>query len=253
MNPRFVLQMLSTSAGILLFAQATLGVELTPYLRATPQGQPKSDIGVDFAADALDLRGIITTNRIGATTQVMPQLVSSLAVASDLKFETRATFANWNENAGSTGDAIETKLTARSVLPMLAEIEGLVRRDAAGESRRKLGLKMNDATVPSFLSQPIVLKANATIEQVATGNSPSTLLTGIEAALVQKSASNSADNRIGFKYTTTTGATEYQRQAAAFSRSWAQNNVLRLGVEYELMHEAANLQSTFRFTWRGFF
>jgi hypothetical protein len=183
----------------------------------------------------------------------MPQLVSSFAIAPDLKFETRATFTDWNQKTASNRDAIETRLTARSVLPMLAEVEGLVRRDAAGESRRKLRFKMREATVPSFLYEPVTLKANATIEQVAVGNSPNALLTGVEAALVQASASATTFNQVGLKYTTRTGVTEYQRQAAAFSRSWAQNDVLRLGVEYELMHEATNLQSTFRFTWKGFF
>ena len=252
MNPRFMLQFLCTATGVVLVTTSAFGAGLTPYLQATSHGQPNSDIGLALGADALDLRGAITTKRVGGATLVMPQIASSFALAPDVKFETRATFTNWNDSSRS-GHAIETKLTAHSILPLLAEIEGLVSRDAGGESHHRLGFKMNETTVSSFLSEPIVLKANATIEQVAVGNSPSTLLKGVEAALVRKSASSNSDNRIGFKYTTKTGATEYQRQATAFSHSWAQNDVLRLGVEYELMNEAANLQSTFRFTWKGLF
>lgn len=234
---------------------SALSAELTPYLRATSQGQPKSDLGVDFGASALDLSGVITTKRIGDATLIMPQLISSLSLAPDVKFETRATFTNWNDSAGSKGDAIETTLTAHSVLPLLAEIQGRMSRDAAGESHHALHFRMNETAVPLFLflSEPLVLRANATIEQVAVGKAPGTLSKGIEAALVQKSAANNSNNSIGFKYTTKTGATEYQRQAAAFSHSWAQNDVLRLGIEYELLNEATNLQSTFRFTWKGFF
>ena len=229
-----------------------MAVDFAPYLRATQQGQPNSDLGVDFTAHALDLRGTITTKRLGMATLVTPQFVSSFAVAPDLKLETRATFTNWNARAGPTSNAIETKLTARSGLPMLAEIEGLMQRSAAGESHRKLDFKMREARVPSFLSDPILLKANATIEQVELGDSPSTLLTGIEAALVQQSASD-GNNRLRLNYTTASGTTEHQRQAAAFSRSWVQNNVLRLGLEYELLREAAIVQGTLRFTWQGYF
>lgn len=257
MATKFALQMLgqvlAAVAGLAMFAQPAMSVELNPYLSATKQGQPKGDAGVNFVADALNLRGAITTNRAGAETLVMPQLTSSFALASDLKLETRTTFANWNERIGAkSGDAVETKLTARSVLPMVAEIQGLVGRDAAGTSHRKLFFKMNDATVPSFLSEPIQLKTNASIEQVGVGNAQSSLLTGVEANLSQKTSA-SAYNRIGLKYTSQSGATESQRQAATFSRSWAQNKLLHLGVEYELMHEATNLQNAIRFTWQGSF
>lgn len=230
-----------------------LCVELTPYLRAAPQGQPRSDLGFNFAAEALGLGGAITTKLAGNTTLIAPQLVSSYALAPDLKFESRATFTNWNERSASLRDAVETKLTARSLLPLLAEVEGLVGRNATGESRRKLRFKMNDATLPSFLSQPIQLKTNASIEQIGIGTAPTTLKTGVEAALVQQTSPTSPANRIGFKYNTETGATMLQRQAATFSRSWTQNDILRLGVEYELVRDTANLQSAVRFTWRGSF
>ncbi len=253
MNSRFVLQMLGTAAGVVMLATSVLGAEITPYLRTPAQGQPKSDIGINVGANALNLSGAITAKRVGAATLVMPQLVSSFAIAPALKLETRATFANWNARTASATDAIETKLTAHSVLPMLAEIEGMVGRNVAGESRHKLRFKMNDAAIASILSKPILLKTNASIEQIDYGRVSGALLTGVEAALVQNSASNTAFNRIGYKYTTKTGVTEYQRQAAAFSRSWAQNDVLRLGVEYELMQEAADQHSTFRFTWKAYF
>lgn len=259
MTSKFVLQILGTVAGIALAAQSVRALEFTPYLNSTRQGQPKSALGVNFAADALDLRGAITTTKLaGNTTLVTPQLISTFAVIPAINIETKATFTNWNERSTTSGDAVETKLTARSVLPMLAEIEGLVGRNATGEARRKLGLKMNDTTVASFLSKPIQLKANASIEEIGRGNTPSTLMTGVEAALVQQKTPVSTLNRIGFKYTNKTGATEYQRQAATFSRSWAQNSVLRLGVECELAHEAtnlqaANLQKAIRFTWQGHF
>jgi hypothetical protein len=258
MNPRFVLFLLSVCAGVLC-TPLTLGAELSRYYLATPQGQPpKSDVGVDFSASDLNVRGLLTTRRIGDTTLVMPQFVSSFMLAPDLKFESRAIFSNLNRGVGmaAQSDAIETRLIARSFLPMLSEIEGTVRRDSAGESRRKLRLNMNDATVTYILAKPITFKANATIEQVATGRLPGTLITGVETALVQNSATDKVFNRLGFKYSTQTGAYEYQRQAAAFSRSWAQNDLFRLGLEYELMHDATNpvnLQSTVRFTWKGLF
>ena len=176
-----------------------MSVELSPYLFTTPQGQPKSDVGLNLVSDALGLRGNITTKRTGAMTVVTPQLASSFVLAPQLKIETRATFANWNENIGSKmGDAVETRLTARSILPMVNEIEGLVGRDAAGMSRRKLRFTMRDATVSSFLSEPIQLRTNATIEQVGAGNAASSVLTGVEATLAQKtsaSASNTAPDR----------------------------------------------------------
>jgi hypothetical protein len=252
MVSKFVVQFL-TVASLAAVTQPAMSAELTPYLRATPQGQPHSDIGFNFAADALDLRGAITTSLAGNTTLIAPQLVSSFALAPDFKFETRATFSNWNENGGQLGGAVETRLTARSPLPMFAEIEGLVGRDAGGESHRKLRFKMNDTRIPTFLSEPLLLKANASIEQVGAGNAPNTLLTGVEAALVQQASASSAYNRLGFKYTTQTGAIEDQRQAATFTRSWAQNDLLRLGIECELIRDAADLQSAVRFTWQGHF
>jgi hypothetical protein len=215
---------------------------------------PKSDVGLNFAAQSLDINGAITTQRIGDTTLVMPQLVSSYALAPDLKFESRAIFGNWNQGSPSHGDAIETKLTARSVLPMLSEVQGSIKRDATGESHRKLRVKLHDTTLPVFRSQPVTLKANASVEHVDIGRLPGSIVTGVETALVQKSPSSSALNQLGLKYYTQTNGTEYQRQAAAFSRSWAQSKIFRLGVEYELMHdETANLQSTVRFTWKGLF
>jgi hypothetical protein len=242
-------------ASFAMIAQQAMSAELTPYLRAVPvqQGQPRSDVGFDFSADTLNLRGAITTRLAGDTTLITPQLVSSFALASHLKFETRATFTDWNERTGSQGEAVESRLIARSVLPMLAEIEGLVGRNAAGDSRRKLRLKMNDTTVAAFLSEPIKLKANASIEEVGAGTASSTLLTGVETALVQQASASSAANRIGFKYTTQTGAIESERQAATFSRSWLQSDVLRLGLECELTRDAANMQSAVRFTWQGYF
>lgn len=253
MNPRLLSQMSSACAGIVLLAQTALSVEITSYLRTTRQDQPRSNPGFNLAADTIDLRGTITTKRAGIATLVTPQLVSNFAVAPDVTLETRATFSNWNEGTLSTSNAIQTKLTARSVLPMLAEIEGLMRHDTTGESHRKLRLQMRETNFPAFRSDPIVLKANATIEQIEVNNSPGALRTGVEAALVQRSAAHSASNRIGFRYTAESGATESQRQAAALSRTWAQNNVLRLGVEYELTHEAATLQGTLRLTWQGYF
>lgn len=254
MTSKFVLQILGTVAGIALVAHSVMALELTPYVNSTRQGQPKSAVGLNFAADALDLRGAITTTRLaGNTTLVTPQLISTFAVIPAINIETKATFTNWNERTAASGDAVETKLTARSILPMVAEIEGLVGHNATGEARRKLGLKMNDTTVASFLSKPIQLKANASIEEIGRGNTQNTLLTGVEAALVQQASPASVLNRVGFKYTNKTGATEYQRQAATFTRSWAQNKMLRLGVECELAHEAANLQSAIRFTWQGHF
>lgn len=253
MTPRFVLQLL-VGAGIAISAQPVLCAELTPYWRTTPQGQPKSDLGFNFAAQALDLRGAITTRLAGNTTLITPQLVSSYALAPDLKFETRATFTNWNERTGSLRDAVETRLTARSPLPMLAEVEGLVARNGTGESHRKLRFRMNDATLPSFLSEPIQLKTNATIETVGMGTSPSTLKTGVEATLVQKTSPTSPANKIGLRYNTETRTnTLLQRQAATFSRSWIQNDILRLGVEYEVVRDTTNLQSAVRFTWQGLF
>lgn len=261
-KPRFLSQLFSFSASLLI-AQVALGAELSRYFLATSQtkGQAKSDLGLNFSANDLNdlnVRGIVTTKRVGDTTLVMPQFVSSFALAPDLKFESRATFSNLNRGLGvaSPSDAIETKLIARSFLPMLSEIEGSIRHDAAGESRRKLRLNMNDATMAYFLSKPVTLKANATIEQVAVGRLPGSMVTGVETALVQNSASAKAFNRVGFRYTTQTGANEYQRQAAAFSRSWAQSSVFRLGVEYEVMHDDTintGLQSTVRFTWKGLF
>ena len=253
MKARFFLQMMSAGVSLLFCAQASFAIELTQYLKSAPQGLPKSDVGLNFAAQSLDINGAITTQRVGDTTLVIPQLVSSYALAPDLKFESRAIFANWNQSSSSR-DAIETKLIARSLLPMLSEVQGSIRRDAAGESHRQLRVNMQDTTLPVFRSQPVILKANASVEHVDVGKLPGSIVTGVETALVQKSASSSALNQLGLKYYTQTNGTEYQRQAAALSRSWAQSKIFRLGVEYELMHdEAANLQSTVRFTWKGLF
>jgi hypothetical protein len=254
MKARFLSQVLGAGASLLLCAQASFAIELTQYIKSAPQGLPKSDVGLNFAAQSLDINGVITTQRVGDTTLVMPQLVSSYALAPDLKFESRAIFGNWNQNSSSRSDDIETKLIARSVLPMLSEVQGSIRRDAAGESHRKLRLNMQDTTLPVFGWQPVVLKANASVEHIGVGKLPGSIVTGVESALVQKSPSSSALNQLGFKYYTQTGGTEYQRQAAAFSHSWAQSKIFRLGLEYELMHdEDVNLQSTVRFTWKGLF
>jgi hypothetical protein len=252
MTAKLILKILGTFAVASMLAQPAVCAELTPYIKATPQGQPKSEIGANFAYEAIDLRGAVVTKRAGAETLVMPQLVSSFLLIPDVSIQTRATFANWNEGVASNGDTIETKLTAHSILPMFAEIEGLVGRDVAGESYRTLRFKMHETALPTFWFEPITLKANASFERIDLGKA-STLLTGVEAALVQKSASDRVYNRIGFKYTAETGATEYQRQAATFTRSWLQNDLLRLGVEYELTHEAASLQNAVRFTWQGYF
>jgi|GEM_PF-2420711 len=251
MKPRLVLQLISASVGLLCL-RASLGAEVTRYLLTTPQGLPRSDIGVKFTADTLNLNGAITTQRVGDNTLVLPQLVSSYALAPDLKFESRATFSNLNRAFPTGGDAIETSLTAKSFIPMLGEIKGSVRRDTTGESRRKLRVNMKDTPVPSLLAKSLVFKANASVEEVS-GKLPGTVQTGIETALVQRLTSNTTYNQLGFKYINQTGATQFQREAAAFSRSWAQNNVLRLGVEYELAHQDTSLQSTVRFTWKGFF
>ncbi len=254
MTQKFGLQILAVAA-CAVFMQQAICAEITPYVRAIPQSKspPRSDVGFNFFADSLNLQGAITTRRAGTTTLVTPQLASSFALAPDLKFETRATFTNWNQPTGTQRDAVESRLTARSTLPMLAEIEGSVGHNAAGESRRKLRLKMNDATVASFQSEPIKLMTNATIEQVGKGTAPSTLVTGVEAALVQQASPASALNRLGFKYTNQTGAIDKQLQAATFSRSWLHNDALRLGVEYQLTRDVTNLQNALRFTWQGYF
>jgi hypothetical protein len=112
---------------------------------------------------------------------------------------------------------------------------------------------MSDATIPAFLFESIKLKTNATIEQVGLGDTQHSLLTSVEAALVQQAPSSSASNRLVFKYATGTGATDYSRQAAIFSRSWTEYNFLRLAMEYQLTHEAGSIQNVVKLSWQGFF
>lgn len=248
-------------AALALCARPVMALDLnliSPFVPSAPVGQPRSDVGVDMKADALDVRGAITTRRAGNTTQVVPQLTSSFALDRDWKLQTKTTFSNWNEQlSAKTPGAVETKLTGRSVLPLVNEIEGVVARDSMGNERKKLRVTMKDATVASVASMPIQLKTNASVEKVDAPNSLNdSLLTSVEATLAQ--TSSTAANRIGLKYTNQSGETEIKRESAIVSRSWAKTKLLRFGVEWELMREVAswettNLQNVVRFTWKGSF
>lgn len=236
-----------------------LDLNVDPFLSSTRAGQPKSDVGVNMKADALDLRGAITTKRVGNTTLVTPQLTSSFALDRDWKLQTQTTFANWNEQLGAaTSSAIETKLTGRSVLPLVNEIEGAVARDSIGTERKKLRVTMKDATVASIAATPVQLRTNASVEKIAAPDKVAdSLLTRVEATLAQQ-ASSTVSNRIGLRYANQTGDTEFKRESAVFSRSWDQTKLLRFGVEWEVMNEAADwgntsLQNAIRFTWKGSF
>lgn len=260
MKNKVLLRCGATAALVMCAPQVmALDLNLDPFMSSTRVGQLKSDVGVAMKADALDVRGAITTRRIGKTTLVMPQLTSSFALDRDWKLQTQTTFANWNDTLGTAASsAIETKLTGRSVLPLVNEIEGAVARDSIGTERKKLRVTLKDATVASIAATPIQLKTNASLEKIAVPNSVNdSLLTRVEATLAQQTSAT-ASNRIGLKYANQTGDTEFKRESAVFSRSWAQTSFLRLGVEWELMNEAADwgntsLQNAVRFTWKGSF
>lgn len=261
MANRFLLQLAGIVAAVAVCVQPAMALDLNldPFMSTNRVGQPKSDVGVDVKADALDLRGAITTKRAGDATLVVPQFTSSFNIDRDWKLQTQTTFVNWNEQLGSNAASmVETKLTGRSVLPMVNEIEGGVTRDAAGTERKKLRVRMNDATVASIASKPIQLKTNASVEKIAAADgAAASLLTGVEATLAQNTSST-ASNRLGLKYTTESGIIESKRQIATVGRSWAQNKWFRLNFEWELMREAANfsetnLQNAIRFSWQGAF
>ena len=249
MRSRRTLPILTLCIGAVVCAQSAAAFDFSPYLRST---QPRSDVGLDVAADALNLRGGITTRRVGTTTKVMPQFVSSLAVATNMKLESKATFADWNTDSRASND-VETKLTASSVFPMIAEVEGLLRHTNNGESRRKVRLKLRETRVPSLPSLPLVFRANASVETVDSAGAGEQRLTGIEAALVQLPSTAHAVNRIRFKYTSRSGPVVDARESTTFSRTWVQNKLLHLGLEYELTREASVLASAVRFSWRGSF
>jgi hypothetical protein len=253
MRSGYALKILAVIAGSAMFAHVVIAADLTPFLQTKAQTQPRTDLGLNFVADALNLRGVITTERIGSATLVAPRLASNLTLNSTFNLETRATFSNWNDSFAAPNSVVETSLTARQVLPLVSEVQGLMRRDADGTEHRKLRLKMSDATIPSFLFESIKLKTNATLEQVGVGDAQHSLLTSVEAALVQQAPSSSASNRVVFKYATGTGAMDYSRQAAIFSRSWTEYNVLRLAMEYQLTHEAGSIQNAVKLSWQGFF
>jgi len=236
-----------------MLAGQVQAADLAPYLRNLPQNQLRSDAGFGLATDALNLRGGVTTRRIGTTTLVMPQVVSTFAVAPNLKLESRATFADWNAERQTTGSNVETGVTARSILPMIDDVEGVLQHTTTGELHRKLKLKLRETGVASLFSRRVLLRANASVERVEKSNTSSELITGIEAALVQPNSNYNGFNRIRFKYAAVSGADTRERQSMLLSHTWAQNQLLNLGVEYELTRDTAALDNTFRLSWRAVF
>ncbi|MGD9842318.1 MAG: hypothetical protein AB7F79_10030 [Steroidobacteraceae bacterium] len=249
--PALLVSLLAVFATLL--AQSANAVQVTSYLHAVPQAQPRTDIGLLFADDALKVNGALITQQLGNQTLITPRVSFNYLLLPNLRLESNASFANWNDGTSAGNNHYETRLVARSLLPMVDEVIGTMRLDADGTLHRKLRFNSSDKLDLLLFSEPLQLNTNAVVEEVANGSATAAIYTTFETALLLSPPTSNVVDRVALRYATESGATKLQHTAAIFSREWQQSELLRLRIEYQLLNNTTNLQNLIKFTWHGSF
>jgi hypothetical protein len=198
----------------------------------------------------------------GSSTEIVPNLRSTVSIADNLAIETRVSFADWNAGTGTTAD---TRLRYRKSLDAFVdELDGSIWRSGDGLTKQTLRLGFNQLLGDAAAAAPVTISGAATFE--ATQNAAAA---GVEAAAGSRrvgletrvtglmSRFLGTDHGLTFKAEKTVGVQRESTSVLAYDQAWTLGALTSLGFKLEFprhsLSPADDFEPSIGFDWRGRF
>lgn len=248
----------ATVCGLICFltAGAVIAAEFTPYLSSKPVDQARSSVGLRLTAKTLELAGDVTAEARGNHTYVAPKLSTNLALAPKLSMQTQVSFAEWNGRTSLLDEAaVETRIRARTPLPLVREIESSVWRGPNGALRQRVGVGLVENLGLTFDTDGrIKLNTQAFVEETARRGDVDRLVSGLQASLsgFGTGIGTTVASRLSLRYEAREGRNSRHTGTVAYHRAWRVNEFLRLSLDCEVV-SAVESNGKLMLGWRADF
>ena len=254
-----------------LFAEAN-AQGLSTYLETSGTGlKPRSNAGLavetdrlrmraDFALRAQQLAPASLGAPAGASTEVVPNLRSSLTLAKNLDLETRVNFAEWNARSSTTFD---TRVRYRKSLDFFFdELDGSLWRSPDGLTKQSFRLGFKQILGDYGGIAPLTITGQAIFETTevaaAAGLSSGSRKVGVETRLAGFPSAFMATNQaLTLKVEKTSGAQPASASAVSYDQSWTVSPMSELGLNLGLRRQsytpANDFEPSLDLSWRSHF
>ena len=197
-----------------------------------------------------------------SSTEVVPNLRSTVNIARNLDIETRVSFADWNAGTGATAD---TRLRYRKSLDaFIDELDGTISRSRDGLTRQTLRLGFNQLLGDAAAAVPVTISGAATFEAItsaaaapaepSTGSRRVGLETRVTGLLSRFLAT---DHGLTFRAEKTVGTLRESASVLAYDQAWTLGSLTSLGFRLEFprrsLSPADDFEPSIGFDWRGRF
>jgi hypothetical protein len=249
---------------------------VTPYFETSgSEHKPRSNAGVALdGRDWLQLRAGVALRANASpgdttqlrpsvsSTEIVPNLRSTLSLAKNLALETRVSFADWNEGAGTTADA---RLHYRKSLDAFVdELDGSISHSRDGRTKQSLRLGFNQllgdpaAVAPLTISGAATFEATQAAAAVSTEPAAGSHRVGLETRVTGLlSRFLTTDHGLTFKAEKTVGAQRESASVLTYDQAWTLGSLTRLGFKLEFPRRSSSAADDFEpaigFDWRGRF
>jgi hypothetical protein len=257
------------------FAEAKAEGLATYFESSGSEHKPRSNAGLSIhGSDWLQVRAGVALRATaspgdaaqlrpsGSFTEIVPNLRSTLSIAKNLALETRVSFADWNEGAGTTAD---TRLRYRKSLDAFVdELDGSIWHSRDGLTKQSLRLGFNQLLGDPMAIAPLTISGAATFEatqaaaaapaQPSAGSRSVGLETRVTGLLSRFLAT---DHGVTFKAEKTVGVHRESTSVLAYDQAWTVGSLTSLGFKLEFPRQSSSPADDFEpsigFDWRGRF
>lgn len=198
----------------------------------------------------------------GSSTEIVPNLRSTVSLAENLDIETRVSFADWNAGAGPTA---YTRLHYRKSLDTFVdELDGSIWRSHDGLTTQSLRLGFNQllgdagAIVPLTISGAAIFEATQSAGASPAESSGGSRTVGVETRVTGlMSRFLATDHGLTFKAEKTVGVHRESMSVLAYDQAWTLGSLTSLGFKLEFPRRSSSAADDFEpsigFDWQGRF
>jgi hypothetical protein len=214
----------------------------------------------DFALRAQQLATASLGPPAGGSTEVVPNLRSSLTLAKNLDLETRVNFAEWNARSNTTFD---TRVRYRKSFDFFFdELDGSLWRSPDGLMKQSLRLGFKQILGDYGGIAPLTITGQAIFETTeatgAAGFASDSHKIGVETRLAGfPSAFLATHQALTFKVEKTSGAQPASASVVSYDQSWTVSPMTKLGLNLGLLRQsytpANDFEPSLDLSWRSQF
>ena len=138
--------------------------DVTSYFTSSANQRPKSNAGFAVTGEKVRLKADVAMRAPGRSTQIVPNVSSTVTLSERVGLETRVDLAEWNSRTDLLEAKFDTRLHVRSPAPFLDELEGRIWRTPDGQSGRVLNFGFYQILREPEVGPAVTLRSLATVE-----------------------------------------------------------------------------------------